>query len=262
MTWENLHVLPLSLFILIPVTFIITYTISVQWDHVVPGFPYISETGTLSPESCIFAQFLNIAAVLLGCCVYIRHRQVEQWRKERGHNLIHQKLTGLTAMCGIFSCFGLDILANFQEARVVAAHMVGAITCFTAGTAYFCLQTYLSYKMISSVNSWLIVYVRGCLSTLTIILTVATIVPGYFSTLDFKGKDYKKWQPTDGGWEWHVASVISEWILVLIYCAFLLTFVPEFRQINFEAPVVTLTYLDTRESDLPKEKFKKTTLEV
>lgn len=40
------------------------YTMSVQWDHVVPGFPYISETGTLSPESCIFAQFLNIAALL------------------------------------------------------------------------------------------------------------------------------------------------------------------------------------------------------
>lgn len=49
-------------------------------------------------------------------------------------------MTGLTAMCGILSCFGLDILANFQEARVVAAHMVGALTCFAAGTAYFCLQ--------------------------------------------------------------------------------------------------------------------------
>lgn len=40
------------------------YTISVQWEHVLPGFPYISETGTLSPESCIFTQLLNIAALL------------------------------------------------------------------------------------------------------------------------------------------------------------------------------------------------------
>lgn len=47
------------------------YTISVQWDHVVPGFPYISETGTLSPESCIFAQCLNIAALLR---MYIRSK--------------------------------------------------------------------------------------------------------------------------------------------------------------------------------------------
>lgn len=262
MPWENLHVLPLSLFILIPVTFMITYTISVQWDHVVPGFPYISETGTFSPESCIFAQLLNIAALLLGCCVYIRHRQVEQWRKERGQVLVDRKLTGITALCGVLACFGLDILANFQEARVVAAHMIGAMTCFTAGTIYFCLQTYLSYKMVPAVNGWMIVYVRACLSALTMILTVATIVPGYISMLEFKGNDYKKWQPTDGGWGWHVASAVSEWILVIIYCAFLLTFVPEFRQINFEAPVVSLIYLDTEEPEKPKEKFEKTTIEV
>ena len=141
------------------------YTISVQWDHVVPGFPYISETGTLSPESCIFAQFLNIAALLrkfltnftkrktrvvmandnracisVACCVYIRHRQVSQWQFERGNDLVSKRIVVVTAWCGVLSCFGLDILANFQEARVVAAHMIGAMTCFTAGTIYFCLQ--------------------------------------------------------------------------------------------------------------------------
>ncbi|XP_017877666.1 DNA damage-regulated autophagy modulator protein 2-like, partial [Ceratina calcarata] len=116
------------------------YTISVQWEHVVPGFPYISETGTLSPESCIFAQFLNIAALLLACCVYIRHRQVSQWQLERGNDLVNKKIVTMSAWCGALACFGLDILANFQEARVVAAHMIGAMTCFTAGTVYFCLQ--------------------------------------------------------------------------------------------------------------------------
>lgn len=41
--------------------------------------------------------------------------------------------------------------------------------------------------MIPDVNGWMIVYVRACLSALTIILTIATIVPGYLSMLDFKG---------------------------------------------------------------------------
>ncbi|XP_012278020.1 DNA damage-regulated autophagy modulator protein 2 isoform X2 [Orussus abietinus] len=186
MTCDHLHVLPLSLFILIPVTFMITYTISVQWDHVVPGFLYISETGTLSPESCIFAQCLNIAALLLGCCVYIRHRQVEQWQIERGHELVDRRIIIVTVWCGILACFGLDILANFQEARVVAAHMIGAITCFTAGTMYFSLQTYFSYKMAPAVNGMSIVYVRAILSTLTLVLTVTTIIPGYVSMSEFR----------------------------------------------------------------------------
>lgn len=249
MSYGKLHVLPLSLFILIPVTFLITYTMSVQWDHVVPGFPYISETGTLSPESCIFAQFLNIAALLLACCVYIRHRQVSQWQFERGNDVVSKKIVVVTAWCGVLGCFGLDILANFQEARVVAAHMIGAMTCFTAGTIYFCLQTYLSHKMVPAVNGRIVVYIRAALSVLTLILTITTILPGYISMLEFQGDDYKKWLPTDGGWAWHVASAISEWVLAIVYCVFLLTFVPEFRLINFEDPVVTLIYLD-KDQDL------------
>lgn len=83
-------------------------------------------------------QRANFSAV--GCCVYIRHRQVLQWQTERGRDLVDRKIIVATMCCGILACFGLDILANFQEARVVAAHMVGAMTCFSAGTIYFCLQ--------------------------------------------------------------------------------------------------------------------------
>ncbi|EFN84986.1 Damage-regulated autophagy modulator [Harpegnathos saltator] len=256
MAYGKLHVLPLSLFILIPVTFVTTYTISVQWDHVVPGFPYISETGTLLPESCIFAQCLNIVALLLGCCVYIRHRQVLQWQKERGHDLVGRRLVVVTAYCGVLACFGLDILANFH-ASVVAAHMVGAMTCFSASILYFCLQTYLSYKMVPAVNNMIVVYVRAFLSVLTLKLTIASIVFGHISMFEFQGHDYKKWLPADGGWGWHISSTICEWILAIVYCAFLLTFVPDFRLIHFEDPVVTLIYLDKTESTVLARTFCK-----
>lgn len=53
-----------------------------------------------------------------------------------------RRLVVATAYCGILACFGLDILANFQETHVIAAHMVGAMTCFSAGTIYFCLQVH------------------------------------------------------------------------------------------------------------------------
>ncbi|XP_011690726.1 PREDICTED: DNA damage-regulated autophagy modulator protein 2-like isoform X2 [Wasmannia auropunctata] len=244
MAYGKLHVLPLSLFILILVTFVITYTISVQWDHVVPGFPYISETGAFSPESCIFTQCLNIAALLLGCCIYIRHRQVLQWHTERGFDLVNKRVIVAATCCGILACFGLDILANFQDTRVAAAHMMGAIICFLAGTLYFCLQTYLSYKMVPVVNGISIVYLRAILSALTLILTIAVFVTGHISVSEFQGNNYRKWLPADGGWGWHVASTTCEWVLAIVYCTFLLTFVSEFRLINFEVPVVTLIYLD------------------
>lgn len=32
--------------------------------HVEAGFPYISDTATYAPESCIFSQFINMFAML------------------------------------------------------------------------------------------------------------------------------------------------------------------------------------------------------
>jgi hypothetical protein len=40
------------------------YTIAVLNEHVDPGFPYISDTGSYSPESCIFGQLVNITAFI------------------------------------------------------------------------------------------------------------------------------------------------------------------------------------------------------
>lgn len=136
---------------------------------------------------------------------------------------------------------------------------------------WYFFQTYLSYKMVPAVNGKIVVFIRAGLSVLTLILTITTIIPGYISMLEFQGEisryiftmktiwttdsifsqcdwtgnDYKKWLPTDGGWGWHVASAISEWVLAIVYCCFLLTFVPEFRLINFEDPVVTVRRIPT-----------------
>lgn len=40
------------------------YSIAVLLGHTAPEFPYISDTGTQSPESCIFGQALNLGAFL------------------------------------------------------------------------------------------------------------------------------------------------------------------------------------------------------
>ena len=49
---------------------------SFQLGHTEMNLPYISDTGAYPPESCIFAQFLNLGALLIGVDVYIRYKQV------------------------------------------------------------------------------------------------------------------------------------------------------------------------------------------
>jgi hypothetical protein len=50
--------------------------------------------------------------------------------------------------------------------------------------------------------------------------------------------DTNKWRPDDGGWELHLASTISEWVLCITYCVLVLSFVPEFYNLELEAPVI------------------------
>ena len=52
------------------------------------------------------------------------------------------------------------------------------------------------------------------------------------------GKDPRKWYPEDGGWEMHVASTVSEWIVATSFCVYILSFVQEFRTIKIEEPQV------------------------
>lgn len=52
-TYTYMHLFPFS-----------SYIIAVMLGHVEAGFPYISDTATYAPESCIFSQFINMFAML------------------------------------------------------------------------------------------------------------------------------------------------------------------------------------------------------
>ena len=51
------------------------YAFNFQLGHTEVHLPYISDTGTLPPESCIFGQFLNVGALLVGIDIFIRFKQ-------------------------------------------------------------------------------------------------------------------------------------------------------------------------------------------
>lgn len=54
----------------------------------------------------------------------------------------------------------------------------------------------------------------------------------------FSGDDPRKWYPDDGGWGFHVASTVSEWVCAAAFNFFMLTLVDEFKSISMDPPQV------------------------
>lgn len=224
--------MPTLVCLITPLTFICTFVISVQNNHVFPLIPYISDTGAFFPESCVFSQFLNIAALLLSICVYMRGKQVDifaNFKFKIGPNL---RLNTVATYIGYVSCLGLSMVANFQVTRLKPVHYVGAAMCFLGGAVYFILQTIFSYYMGKEFESKGVFLTRCVLCTLAVFFLVvaigAGIMPGPVDTMH--------WKPTDPGYTWHVLSTSAEWLLAITQSGLVLTFFPDFKPIRIHRP--------------------------
>lgn len=238
---SKVYFFPIGVFLLFQVTFISTYIAAVLQGHVVPTIPYISDAATYSPESCVFGQFINIGCVLLGIVIYIRYRQIEKLIYHHSTlAMSSQNLNFKAVWIGIGSCLGCSIVANFQETNVRIVHFIGAFTCFGLGTVYFWLQAYISYNIHPYAGSLQLAHIRLGLAALCTIFFIVVAVTGIISHILFEGQDPRKWYPSDGGWKYHVASSISEWIVSTIFCFYILSFSDEFQLISFDHPPVML----------------------
>uniref|UniRef100_A0A6P7FW14 DNA damage-regulated autophagy modulator protein 1-like n=1 Tax=Diabrotica virgifera virgifera TaxID=50390 RepID=A0A6P7FW14_DIAVI len=63
MAFTKIYIFPILFGIWIPLTVFITFTVSVLTEHVRPLLPYISDTGTWAPESCIFGIMLTFGSI-------------------------------------------------------------------------------------------------------------------------------------------------------------------------------------------------------
>ncbi|CAG5100954.1 Similar to Dram2: DNA damage-regulated autophagy modulator protein 2 (Mus musculus) [Cotesia congregata] len=237
--FTNLHYLPIFIFVSVPASFIITYTIAVVKGHVVPGFPYISDTGTYPPESCLFAQFLNIIAVIMAISVYVRYGQLKEISSTYQLSAYWQKINKITLILGMITSIGMSIAGNFQETSNLIIHLCGAFTCFGCGTAYISLQAVYSYRLQPLGCSPKITILRLGLSIFCTISFFVVIIGAGLALKDYKGNNPRTWSPEDGGWEMHLLSTISEWLLAIAICIFLLSFTHEFREIEMTYPKIT-----------------------
>ncbi|CAN7998680.1 unnamed protein product [Ixodes hexagonus] len=240
MPLTRVELLPLSVFVLLPGTFILTYLISIALGHVEADFPYISDTGTYAPESCVFSQLLNLCAVLMAGTVYVRYKEVEQYYRDHlsqeSPKVLRLNRVGL--WLGWMASFGVSIVANFQETEVLYVHLCGAFLAVGVGTAYTWVHTRMSFHMQPLVNTLFVARLRLFLSILATAAFISTAVTAPMSFSKFHGKDRTKWKPDDGGYHLHVASTASEWILVFAVDLYLLTFVKELRHICLLSPKV------------------------
>lgn len=240
---DRLHVYPIVLAVLVPVTFTITYILAVTSGHVQPAFPYISDTGTTPPESCVFGQLLNIGAVLVLIVFYIRYRQIGTHFEGRNSARL-LKFNSVTFVMGIAAAFGISLVGNFQETNVIVIHLIGALLAFVVGSVYCWIQTWMSYKMKDLPgNSVLMRRIRVLISVLTFVfmimlftfppLSSSKIPPGSNVTI------IEYWKPGLPGYNLYLVGTISEWLLALSTVVFLLTYSKEFKCFRMFSPECT-----------------------
>ncbi|PRD26741.1 UNVERIFIED_CONTAM: Dram2 [Trichonephila clavipes] len=138
------------------------YCIAISLNHVEIGFPYISDTGTYVPESCIFSQAINLVSFLLAIFMYVQYKHVEQHYRDHlsSEFTIVLKLNWWALLVGWCGCVGVNITANYQETSVIIVHMCGALMAFGCATLYSWIQTIISHYVCPLLNSVFITRLR------------------------------------------------------------------------------------------------------
>ncbi|XP_067951009.1 DNA damage-regulated autophagy modulator protein 2-like [Watersipora subatra] len=216
-------------------TFLISYFVAVLRGDVYPWWPFISDTGTTVPESCIFGELLTLTAISALVAMVIRYKWIELFntddKKLRKFNIIGLVIGGL-------SCFFMTMVANFQETKIRDVHMPVSAATFGLALVYNILQTEITRRM-SPQHSTI------CVWTLRLLISVAgaisfTLLYGFGLTSDglarsWYGNDSEKrlhWKPTDPDWDLHIVASISEWCVGITVVLFYLTFCYEFSKIK------------------------------
>uniref|UniRef100_A0A8D0EVT0 DNA damage regulated autophagy modulator 2 n=1 Tax=Strix occidentalis caurina TaxID=311401 RepID=A0A8D0EVT0_STROC len=134
---QGLSCLPVALVVWSAASFVFSYITAITLHHVDPLVPYISDTGTIPPERCLFGIMLNISAFLGMATMYVRYKQVYALNPERS-KIIKLNKIGLTL--GLMSCFGLCIIANFQG---YSAHIISTVSEWSLAFSF--LSFFLTY---------------------------------------------------------------------------------------------------------------------
>nr|XP_054595734.1 DNA damage-regulated autophagy modulator protein 1 isoform X1 [Nothobranchius furzeri] len=159
-------------------TFIISFVFAVYRRDIDVIFPYISDTGATPPESCLFGLMTIISAFAGTATVYTRYKLVEKQIEE--NNLVKPGLNEASLWLGIISCFGMCVVATFQETAVRWAHDLGALLFFSTGIIYIILQSVMSFKVYPYNTSKSVLLVRTGLTLFAVIAFFPTVICAFY----------------------------------------------------------------------------------
>lgn len=233
---EGMCILPAALVIWTSASFVFAYITAVVLRHVDPLVPYISDTGTVAPERCVFGIMLDISAFLGIATVYVRYKQVEALVDEEEPKL--HRLNSLGLLLGFTSSFGMCVVANFQKTTLFSMHLVGAVLTFGVGAIYILVQTLLSHQMQPHIHSRTTYLTRLGIGVWTLISIISMFISSLIMYSSLIGVDVVNklhWIPGETGYTAHIISTVSEWSLAFSFISFFLTYIRDFQKINLRA---------------------------
>ncbi|XP_060925571.1 DNA damage-regulated autophagy modulator protein 2b [Limanda limanda] len=235
---QGLCFLPAALVVWTSASFVFAYITSVVLRHVDPLVPYISDTGTMAPERCVFGIMLDVSAFLGIATVYVRYKQVEALTG--GDKLTLHRLNRLALLLGWISSLGMCVVANFQKTTLFSMHLLGAVLTFGVGALYILVQALLSLKMQPHVHSRSIYLIRLGIGVWTLGSIISMFVSSVILYSSLPGVDLPHklhWTPGEKGYTVHIISTVSEWSLAFSFISFFLTYIRDFQKINLRAEV-------------------------
>ncbi|XP_058486591.1 DNA damage-regulated autophagy modulator protein 2b [Solea solea] len=235
---QGLCFLPAALVIWTAASFVFAYVTAVVLRHVDPLVPYISDTGTMAPERCVFGIMLDVSAFLGIATVYVRYKQVEALTARDELRLHRLNCFGL--MLGWISSFGMCVVANFQKTTLFSMHLVGAVLTFGVGALYILVQTLLSLNMQPHVHSKSIYFIRLGIGVWTLSSIITMFISSVIMYSSLPGVDVPHkmhWNPGETGYTAHLISTVSEWSLAFSFISFFLTYIRDFQKIKLRAEV-------------------------
>lgn len=223
-----------------------SYVIAVHRGDVPAWLPYISDAGGEPPQSSIFSFSMIVASFCFVLGAYVCYLIIMK-RNTTGNPFV-KWLNRLIILTGAGASTGMAILAvnpighlskdGSWVQLIFIPHMVGAIVMFASGISLMVILAICTF-ILDYPNWKTCAFFSRCASasvgTLAGILTIAC---GPFS-------DPEVLKPRAGEPRYYppgaIVSTISEWVIVLTFLAFTLSFTSEFRKFRLR---LKLEYVD------------------
>ncbi|KAL2102632.1 hypothetical protein ACEWY4_001800 [Coilia grayii] len=222
MPFQGTCVLPMLLVTFSSSTFIINYIVAVVPGHINVIFPYISDSGTTPPESCIFGLMTCLTAMAGVATIYARYKFIERLSERRA--LVRPQVNQIALGVGLVSCFGMCIVATFQETVQRYVHDFGAVLHFVTAVVYLIMQTCISYQTQPYGTS----KTMCCTQAIITFVAFLALVPTIVCALLVKSTQLH-WTGDEKEYGVHLASAVCEWTVAFTLVFYFFTYIQEFK---------------------------------